>query len=156
MFFKILVEKYEKFVFTKHLISMLDIPLQIISPCVMQHVWIGTWPSEFIWMFILCIVLSVRMSSSWRFDVPFIVHGTGQENTVWRSHKILLIKLALSLLQRKPTWGLPSHAERSRTGHLAMTLAPSCLQHPSHFSVTAPSLFPLSRTPLLFYHISSV
>lgn len=37
-FFKILVEKYEKFIFTKPLISMLDICLQIISSCVMQHV----------------------------------------------------------------------------------------------------------------------
>lgn len=95
-FFKILAENFEKFIFTKHLIDMLDICLQIISPCVMQHVWIGTWLSEFIWMFLLCIVLSVRMSSSWRHDILVLGHGTGQENVMWRSLKLWLMKLALS------------------------------------------------------------
>lgn len=95
-FFKILAENFEKFIFTKHLTDMLDICLQIISPCVVQHVWIGTWLSEFIWMFLLCIVHSVRMSSSWRCDIPVLGHGTGQENIMWRSLKLWLVKLALS------------------------------------------------------------
>lgn len=98
-FFKIL-ENFEKFIFTKHLISMLDICLQIISPCVMQHVWFGPCLSRVhlnVWMFLPCIILSVRVSSSWRFGIPVIVCRRGQKNIVWRSLKILLIKLALSL-----------------------------------------------------------
>ena len=130
---------------------MLDNHLQIISPCIMQHVWIGAWPSEFIWMCLLCIVLSVQMSSSWRLDAPFIVHRTGEEHITWWSLKALFIKLALSVsaLQRKPTWGLPLQAEvqDQPLSKDSSSLLPS---------VTSPSLFPLSHTPVFFYCIPFV
>lgn len=75
-------------------------------------------------------------------------------NTLWRSHKWLLIKLALSHLSEvsnlRPSstaWG---------TGHFPMTPGPLFLQHPSHspreLFVTWPSVFSLSFPPFFYYY----
>lgn len=139
---------------------MLDICLQIISPCVMQHVWIGTWLSEFIWMFLLCIVLSVRMSSSWRHDILVLGHGTGQENVMWRSLKLWLMKLALSpfFTGNQPEAFLPQQSRPGQASDQGLPLL--ILLRPLHISyplfVTWPSVFSFSLPPLSFYHVSSV